>query len=71
MINYSELSKPQKELFDAMSSGAELRYAGGNFILNNHTIRPSTPRSLIKRHFITECFCDKEIIYQTNKEVTK
>jgi hypothetical protein len=62
MLRYSELSKPQKIIIDKMKSGFILRYTMKGYSLNKGEdsiiFRTDTPNSLLKRHYIIECFHD-------------
>jgi hypothetical protein len=75
MLNYSELTKPQKRVIDLMKQGNELRlyYKENKFLFNGElgtSPNRMTVNSLYLRGFIKECFRDKDIaVYCLNVEI--
>lgn len=77
MLNFSELTLPQKKLIKSMRQGCVLKYIKsqkGYFMTDGKftwSVRIDTAYSLWKRHFIIQCHDDeKEIIYYANVEIT-
>ncbi|MFA5299563.1 MAG: hypothetical protein WC389_15345 [Lutibacter sp.] len=76
MLKYSELSKPQQAIIKAMRQGHQLKWIKdiGRFqiIQTNgisYRVATSTIDALINRHYIEECYRDKEyILYYINIE---
>jgi len=72
VISYSELTKPQKKVFDKMRSGVELQYENGHFhFKDGEPVRTDTATSLKKRNFILECYRNEDLrVYCVNIDVT-
>ena len=64
MLRYSELSKPQKAIIDEMKKGHILKLTPAGYIQcdgrNTVKVNANIANALGLRHFIIECFYDKE-----------
>jgi hypothetical protein len=72
MLKYSELSLAQKKVIDKMKSGIELQFNGDFFqFADGEFVKRATANSLFLRHFILECYRNKDnfSVYAVNVEI--
>jgi hypothetical protein len=78
MLNYSELSAPQKRIIDLMRQGKELRFvpSGDGYTIyedyyNTIKVNQRTCSSLLLRGFIKPCYRNEAItVYCVNIEIS-
>jgi hypothetical protein len=74
MLKYSNLTKAQKELLNLMRQGHELIQRNGFYRINDgrftSNVRCDTANSLLRRHFIKECFNEGDLkVFCVNIEI--